>query len=152
MGYFMIHLKAEDNCSLRPFKEELCNYDIAVGNMFSNLAVMPVSKELIKDLYNQLHKLPKSPYISEGFQLLNGGGLLFSEGADWKRKRKIISSVFHFEFLNSLVPIIDSDIESYYPFIDQQIKEGKPVDLLKIFIKLFSGVVAKTFFGTDMTD
>jgi len=71
------------------------------------LAVIPVSTELQKDFYNSLNKLPKNPFITEVFlKFLNGGGLVFTEGETWKRKRRIMSSVFHFDFINDIVPVI----------------------------------------------
>ena len=39
---------------------------------------------------------------------MNGGGILFTDGDIWKRKRRIISSVFHFDFLNSIIPMVES--------------------------------------------
>ncbi len=74
--------------------------------MFTKLAILPINTDILKDIYNQLNKLPKNPFYLEVFQLLNGGGIVFTDGEAWKRKRRIISSVFHFEFLNDLIPVI----------------------------------------------
>lgn len=37
---------------------------------------------------------------------LLGDGVAFSEGETWKLKRKIITSVFTFDFLKSIIPHI----------------------------------------------
>ena len=92
----------------------MAQYDLIVGNMFGSLAIIPVNLEMLKDFYNNLKKLPKNPFISEVFMVfLNGGGILFTEGEEWKRKRKIISSVFHFDFLNEMVPVIEAQIDHH---------------------------------------
>jgi cytochrome P450 len=33
-------------------------------------------------------------------------GLVFNEGPEWKEKRKIMSSVFNYEFVESKIPFI----------------------------------------------
>jgi cytochrome P450 len=124
-----------------------------VGNIFGKLAIMIGKTSLIKDALNQMNKLQKNPFISEIFQNLNGGGIAFTEGDAWKRKRKIISSVFHYDFLNDLIPVIEEEINLRYSEIDFGISRGeKQVDLRNVFTKILSNVVAKCFFGTDMKD
>ena len=44
--------------------------------------------------------------------------MAFSEGDDWKKKRRIISSVFHFDFLNSLVPKMNEMIDERFQQLD----------------------------------
>jgi hypothetical protein len=44
------------------------------------LAILPINKDILKDVFNQFNKLPKNPFIAEAFQLLNGGGIVFTEG------------------------------------------------------------------------
>jgi hypothetical protein len=48
--------------------------------MFTSLALVFGNPELIKDFFAQLSKFPKNSFFSESFQLLNGGGVVFSEG------------------------------------------------------------------------
>ena len=61
---------------------------------------------LIKDVLNQTNKFIKNPFITEVYQTLASGGMVFTEWDIWKRKRRIISSVFHFDFLNDMIPTI----------------------------------------------
>jgi hypothetical protein len=69
---------------------------------------MPVNPIILKDLFNQSSKLHKNPYFGNVYKLVtnSGLGLSFAEGADWKRRRRIISSVFNFDFLNEVIPLI----------------------------------------------
>jgi hypothetical protein len=41
-----------------------------------------------------------------GLYEVTGNGLLFSEGAEWKNKKKIMSSVFNYDFLKSKINAI----------------------------------------------
>jgi cytochrome P450 len=43
-----------------------------------------------------------------GIYCVTGNGLLFSEGAEWKKKKKIMSSVFNFDFLKSKIKTISA--------------------------------------------
>jgi len=49
-----------------------------VGNLFSNLAIVPVHTTILKDLFNQSIKMHKNPFFAEIFQILNGGGMAFA--------------------------------------------------------------------------
>ena len=35
-----------------------------------------------------------------------GSGLFLSEGDDWKKKKKILSNVFNYDFIRSKIPLI----------------------------------------------
>jgi hypothetical protein len=48
--------------------------------MLTNLAIIPISPEILKDMFNQLNKLEKNPFFSKVFQTLKGGGIPFTEG------------------------------------------------------------------------
>ncbi len=80
MRYYLVRYLRQEEKSLRVFKEEFNDYDIIVGNMFTSLAILPINKDILKDVFNQFNKLPKNPFIAEAFQLLNGGGIVFTEG------------------------------------------------------------------------
>lgn len=120
--------------------------------MFTSLAVVIANEELLKDFFNQSSKFPKSPFFTESFQLLNGGGVVFSDGETWKRKRKTISSVFHFDFLNDKIPAIKDEIHAEFDKIDKLIQSGSNVNLLKSFMSILSSVIARSFFGTNMNE
>ena len=48
----------------------------------------------------------KFPVIIQFGQKFIGDGLLFSEGENWKKKRKILNQVFNFNFIKSQYPRI----------------------------------------------
>lgn len=45
---------------------------------------------------------PKSKIMTQAIERAMGRGIPFSEGEEWKRKRKIISTVFNFDFIKSM--------------------------------------------------
>lgn len=42
----------------------------------------------------------------KGLSQVTGKGLLFSEGVEWKNKKRIMSSVFNFDFIKSKIKTI----------------------------------------------
>lgn len=75
--------------------------------MFTKLTILPKNPDILKDIFNQSSKIHKNHSLLSVFKLITDGGLLFAENEEWKRKRKIISSVFHYEFINDMIPLID---------------------------------------------
>lgn len=49
----------------------------------------------------------KADVITGAFSLLLEKGLLLAEGDNWKNRKKIISSVFHYDFIITLIPQIE---------------------------------------------
>lgn len=49
---------------------------------------------------------PKMKFIIQNIQRSLGHGIAFSEGDEWKRKRKIMNSVFNFDFITDCIPKI----------------------------------------------
>ena len=91
MRCYLVEYLRQDEKSMKVFKENFKDYDIILGNMFISLAILPpwpfcplailpINKDILKDVFNQFNKLPKNPFIAEAFQLLNGGGIVFTEG------------------------------------------------------------------------
>ena len=46
----------------------------------TELAVIPIHPNILKDLFSQSSKLHKNKFFAEIFQLLKGGGIAFAEG------------------------------------------------------------------------
>jgi cytochrome P450 len=77
------------------------------------------SADLIQAFYasNINNYVKFEPFVCN-FRRMVGNGMAFSEGDDWKKKRRIISSVFHFDFLNSLVPKMNETIDERFQQLD----------------------------------
>jgi cytochrome P450 len=50
--------------------------------------------------------MAKERNLFETFFTVINRGMLTSEGTDWKNKRKILSSVFNYEFITSHIPMM----------------------------------------------
>ena len=63
-----------------------------------------------------------------------------------------MSSVFHYDFINDIVPIIEEQIDYYTKDIDQAIEGKNTINIQVLAVKILSSIIAKSFFGTDMRD
>ena len=76
------------------------------GKIFIDL----IDPELIKQFYERQMegyyvKFVRFPFIS-AIKNMIGNGLIFSEGEEWKIKRKIMTQVFNYDFIKSKVSLI----------------------------------------------
>jgi len=128
-------------------KENPNNRGIATN--IANYSLLLVSDPtLIKEYYANSEKYKKSSQVIDYFMPLLGDGLISSEGETWKKHRKLISSMFHFEFLKSKIPLM---IETTKEFHDKM-EEGdmKRVDIMTEFQKITGEVVGRIFFGKNL--
>lgn len=81
------------------------DYDIIVGNIFATPSISCLSPDARKEFVR--HEIDgayiKLPFLTELSSKLLGKGLVFSEGEEWKRKRRIFSAFFTYEFINSKI-------------------------------------------------
>lgn len=70
----------QDDSSFRVFKEELKEYDLIVGNLFTKLSIIPNHPDILKDLFSQTNKVQKDPLFVEIFKVLFKGGIPMAEG------------------------------------------------------------------------
>lgn len=83
--------------------------DLVIGNIIEKVFIYFAHPDLIKEFVsgNVIHKYHKYSKLAEPLKLVFGeGGLVFSEGEDWKNKRKLMSKVFNFELLTKNIPKI----------------------------------------------
>jgi len=110
--------------------------------------LMLVDPVLVKEFYGKTDKYIKSPLTITHFKLLMGNGLITSEGDTWKKHRRLISSLFHFEFLKMKIPLI---VETTREFYDKMEKDGlDKVDIMNEFQKITGQVVGKIFFDRNL--
>jgi len=77
-----------------------------------------------------------------------GNGLFRDEGKTWKNHRKILSSIFHFEFIRDQFPTIVSTVRE---FLDILVKSSlKEVKIMDEFQKITGEVVGRIFFGQNL--
>lgn len=79
-----------------------------------------------------------------------GEGLLFSDGALWRRQRQLIQPAFHRERISALAEMMT---EATAVMLDQwstQAATRRPLDVAPEMSKLTLEIVAKALFGTDL--
>ena len=124
--------------------------------MFNTIFIDLGSPELIQGFFTtdiQGHS-PKVKLFTGHIARAMGTGVVFSEGKVWKRKRKIITSVFNFDFLKSLTWKIAKICDGSIELIEKEAKEKKQTEelefnLLNLTVNMFSTVMIECFFGAQ---
>ena len=68
---------------------------------------------------------PKSSMTVDGIKFLLGEGIGFSEGEEWKRKRRAISKLFNYDLIISNIPKICEIVDKNLDKMEEQYKTGK---------------------------
>eukprot|EP00005_Dracoamoeba_jomungandri_P003258 CAMPEP_0174252620 /NCGR_PEP_ID=MMETSP0439-20130205/2013_1 /TAXON_ID=0 /ORGANISM="Stereomyxa ramosa, Strain Chinc5" /LENGTH=451 /DNA_ID=CAMNT_0015333183 /DNA_START=311 /DNA_END=1666 /DNA_ORIENTATION=+ len=95
---------------------------------------------------------PKQALAYESIKFVLGEGLVTSEGKLWKRQRRLITPIFHFQKLKAMVPIINSNTIKWIEEI-KRANEGKGLIKAKIFepfSNLTLHIIVDAAFGGDM--
>jgi cytochrome P450 len=130
-------------------ERELPQYDVAVGSCAMQPFIQLINLDLIQAYFNtNSYSYNKFEPIIANLRRVVGSGIAFSEGNEWKKKRKVISNVFHFEFLHSLIPEMRKTLDEYFEEFDE--KKEKKVVLLDMFQYLLATFMIKFFFGTEL--
>jgi hypothetical protein len=80
-------------------------YDVCIGCCFNKTSLCIINPDLLKDYFNApLGTYVKFRPVLEYFDKIIKNTVGFSEGSDWKKKRKIFSQVFHYDFIKQLIP------------------------------------------------
>jgi cytochrome P450 len=121
----------------------------------SNLSHLPMvslyDQELIRDFFTKPEMYQKSKFVLSAVMKVAGEGLFMADGEKWKKHRKIISQVFHYEFLKLWVPTIVNTTRRIFDELE------KPTNLSNIQItdeyqKISGEVVGRIFFGNNLND
>ena len=83
-------------------------------------------------------------------EVIGEENLLLSEFDEWKRRRKIISKAFNFEFIKSLNPlIIDTCNTVFHEIIND--KKLNQVNIMNLFQEITGRSFVNSFFGEEMS-
>ena len=135
-------------------KEKFLEFDILIFNVFNTVFIDIGNPELIQGFFTTdiQGQSPKLELFAAHIERAMGAGVVFSEGKVWKRKRKIITSVFNFEFLKSLTWKIANISDRSIEAIEEETREKKQreeleFNLLNLTVNMFSTVMIECFFG-----
>ena len=103
---------------------------------------------LIKEFLNkQTRYTIKEPKIFGALDDIVKEGLVFVEGDKWKSQRKLISQVFHFDYMNLFIPNISNISDEWIQeHCNQQVSN---VNVHLAMKQYTSGLIWKMFFGNE---
>jgi cytochrome P450 len=84
-----------------------------------------------------------------------GGVIGFSEGENWRKKKRAISKIFHFDHIKANIPKINQICDRW---LDKYEKNSKSEDnkdrfeMLGFSASVFNGVIMECFLGVDQTE
>ena len=78
---------------LQGLKEYYSQYDVVVHNMLHRVYLDIIHPDFIQDFVSseKMHNYTKTVETKDLFRKAGGEGLLFSEGEEWKMKRKVLT-------------------------------------------------------------
>ena len=125
--------------------------------LLDRMTIVLFDSDLIKQF------LAKETMMTVKYLGLSGGimseflknGLVFTEGEHWKRQRKLISQVFHFDYMNNSLPTIRATAKEWIEKnCNSSSSSSSPCTVnVSKELKLFtSTVIWRIFFGEDSFD
>jgi len=117
------------------------------GNLGSGVALKLFDPKIIKEYTKVQEKYYRKAKIYDLIRILGSKGLVFSEGALWKRHRKVVSSAFHFEFLKEMIPHMVEATMDYF----KQLQKKNLTNIRNDFEYISGDVVGKVFFGEEFS-
>ena len=127
-------------------------FDVVVCSTFNFPVIELYNVNLIQAFYaNGSNNYVKFEPLVGNLRRVVGSGLAFSEGDDWKKKRRIVCNVFHFDFLNSLVPKMNEVVDYTFQELDnsQPSVDKKPGELVTFYHSIVGNILMRFFFGGD---
>jgi enediyne biosynthesis protein E7 len=83
-------------------------------------------------------------------KILLGNGIMTSEGAFWRRQRRMLQPSFHRRVIDQFSTLIGAVNEKYAERWSAQARRGEPVNLSSDTSELTLEIVLKSIFGTDL--
>ena len=111
----------------------------------TNPLVYLVDPQLAKVFLSDTSKYAKSPMFGPLSQLLQQG-LLLSEGNQWKKHRKTLSTTFRYDFIISQLPLI-ADTARHILSKEIEAQKGKNVHIFALYQMITGELVFRIFFG-----
>uniref|UniRef100_A0A7S3D4F7 Cytochrome P450 n=1 Tax=Palpitomonas bilix TaxID=652834 RepID=A0A7S3D4F7_9EUKA len=118
----------------------------------SDCAVAVCSADLVRHIYTNPNDFPKLPVSNRLLESFVGEGIVTSEGHKWKRDRKMLTPVFHFDSLTKGTPKIVRECLKLYGELDGRADHSGQVDsdALELFARLTMRIIIAYAFGDDM--
>jgi len=118
-------------------------------NFGSRIDVSLLDPKLIKEFYRN-ESFYQRGFTTKAMRTLIGTGLFVAEGDLWKTHRKVISSMFHFEFLKQNVPVTIATAREFFAKIQKD--SLKNVNIESEIQKITGEVVGRVFFSEKLNE
>jgi len=122
------------------------NARFIVENFGSSVTLILADPEMIKEFLRKHEIYQKNKSLFSLLVEKMNGTVIFAEGNEWKRKRKLTSSAFNFEFLKNVVPIVISTTEKHFNEWTKK-NELTNINLIERFGMITGEVTGNFFFG-----
>jgi cytochrome P450 len=83
-------------------------------------------------------------------KILLGNGIMTSEGAFWRRQRRMMQPAFHRRIISQFAELIGEVNEKYAARWEQRAARGEPVDITDETSELTLEIVLRSIFGNDL--
>jgi len=130
------------------------NTSAVISNIGSKTMLCLLDADMIKEFVNQPQLYKKTEFTSGIEGLFEGQGILFSEGEQWKKQRKLLTASFQNELLKDQVPVISRIAERVYGEIGKtsQTKDLSHVDIMKVNQRISGDIMGEFFFGKNYNE
>ena len=123
--------------------------DIALIDFGSRKAFLVNHPDYIKHvLLDNYHNYNKGITIGEVINRVLGEGLTTSQGALWRRQRRLMQPAFHYRSIAAMSEVILDEIEAM--LIRWQGIAGQMIDVRQEMMSLALTITVKTMFGTEI--
>jgi len=131
----------------KTLSKKTVDLNIELTNLGSHLTWILYSPKIIKEFYSKqaYYRKVEAP---KSIAVLMGTGLISAEGNLWKNHRRIISTLFHFNFLKQQVPVI---VETAREFLNKLApNREKQVVVVDEIQKITGEIVGRIFFSENL--
>ena len=153
LDYYNFSNEGDDALGL--IKERYPHHDVVLFNILHLNSIEFVHPDLVQEFFS----VEKSKLFTKTEEELSnarrglGNGLILSEGNAWKMKRKVLQEVFHFDFIKSLAPKIESTCEKVLNKMENNSCQNVvEYDIHDFAIEFAGNAVMICFFGQDLKE
>ena len=110
-----------------------------------------IDPKLLKEFFSKQDSYIKNRALLGYFPIIAGQGLVFTENQKWKHQKRLISSIFHYEYLKEMItPIQDITVKH----LDKLAKKSNLdyIKLLDVFQDISGDIVCSLFFNNNIEE
>jgi len=155
-GFFMDRMTEarQNNDFFAYFKEVIFqkpDTQVIVSNVASKPVLFLVQPDMIKEFLNQPQLYRKTKFISGVEGLFEGQGILFTEGNQWKKQRRLLTATFQNELLKEQIPLMAKITEKVYDTIGTtpETKDLNRINIMKLNQRIAGDIIGEFYFGSS---